>query len=72
MCTHPPARPPARCQVSQHPECVVSVKVLERTSSGEHKFKVVGVSMSEDPQHRSVSVCGCGCGGGGGGALGAC
>ncbi len=29
-----------RLLVTQHPDCVIGVKLLDETSSGEHKFKV--------------------------------
>jgi hypothetical protein len=33
--------------VSQAPECQVSVTILPESSSGEHKFKVMGIMVSE-------------------------
>jgi hypothetical protein len=35
-------------RVSQAAECVVSLTVLPGTSSGQHKFKVVGLIVSEE------------------------
>ncbi|GLI64554.1 hypothetical protein VaNZ11_007873 [Volvox africanus] len=37
----------ARMEVSQHPACVLEVEVSNTSSSGEHKFKVAGVVVSE-------------------------
>ncbi|KAG2496419.1 hypothetical protein HYH03_005645 [Edaphochlamys debaryana] len=37
----------ARLDVTQSKECVIQVKVLEQTSSGERKFKVSGVVVSD-------------------------
>ena len=33
--------------VTQSPECVVELTVLPETSSGEHKFKVIAIMVSE-------------------------
>jgi hypothetical protein len=57
--TRPPAdarRPlaPRRAQVSQAPECQLTFTILADTSSGKHKFKVIGLTISE-PGGQSIS-----------------
>lgn len=37
----------ARLDATRHASCVVAVEVLPQTSSGEHKFKVTGVMVSD-------------------------
>ncbi|KAG2493907.1 hypothetical protein HYH03_007843 [Edaphochlamys debaryana] len=39
----------SKVAVTQAKECVIEVKVLKETSSGEHKFKVSGVVVAERP-----------------------
>ncbi len=33
-------------KASQHDECIVSIKVLSETNSGQHKVKVAGIMVS--------------------------
>jgi hypothetical protein len=48
-------------RVSQSPECIMSVTVADKTHSGEHKVKIVGVIVSEEAGgkgHQTAGVVG--------------
>lgn len=38
-----------RFSASQHPKCTIKIKVLESTTSGEHKVKVQVCALSQLP-----------------------
>ena len=51
-------------RVSQHPNCTVTITISNRTSSGEHKFKMIAIMVSDvagrDPSElrvRTASLC---------------
>ena len=42
----------ASLMVSQHANCTVTVTITNRTSSGENKFKMIGLMVSDSTEQR--------------------